>query len=446
MTLHRMGLSVLMVLALAPGAIAQQDGDATALRERLRQRYDILALQNGVALVPRDRGAGVRIIEIRDGAVAIDGREVTGRELRDRLGADADAILRVSYLGVGEQRALAPPAPPAPPPPIPAGTPDIAAPSDVPASPDEPPPPDASRRPRRSRGGNQEIVRIGRSVTVEREEVVDGEVVVIMGSARIDGEVRGEVTVIMGSLDLGPESVVNGEVNVIGGSINRAPGARIDGEVHNVGIGPAVAFPGGNWHWWPMAMGMPWAWSLGGLAATLLRVTFMAFVALIVVAAGRNWIERIADHTAADPVRAGLVGFFAEVLFVPLLVITCIVLAVSIVGIPLLLLLPFVIVLLMITLVFGFTGVAYQVGRALNARFGWTGRSTYATVLVGVVVITALTLLARSAAVAGGGFIGLPLVALGWMVEYAAWTIGLGAALQVWRSSRRGVAPPPLPA
>ena len=100
-------------------------------------------------------------------------------------------------------------------------------------------------------------------------------------------------------------------------------------------------------------------------------------------------------------------------------------------------LVPFGIVLALVVLLVGFTGVAYQVGRALHARFGWSGRGAYASVALGVLVIGALTVLARSAALVGGGLLGFPLAALGYFVEYVAWTIGFGAAILVWLHRRR---------
>jgi len=187
-------------------------------------------------------------------------------------------------------------------------------------------------------------------------------------------------------------------------------------------------------------------WRVGGLVATLLRVALLILLALVVVAFGPGVVTRIADHTAVDPLRAGLIGFFAELLFFPLMVITIIVLAVSIIGIPLLVLVPFGIVLALVVLLVGFTGVAYQIGRTLHARFGWTERGAYASVALGVLVIAALTVLARSAALVGGGMLGFPLAALGYLVEYAAWTIGFGAAIMVWlRGRRRQMEVPALP-
>jgi hypothetical protein len=421
-TRSRAGVAAAITLAMMGLSLyAQSRPDAAELGARLRERYEIVVLQGGIGLVPRQRDAAFRLIEIRDGAVTINGEEQTGRQLRDRLGADAELVLQASYLDAQGQRQLAPTTPsPAP------STPDIAPPPPLPA---EPP----SSTPRGRRTG--EIVRVGGSVQVARDEIVEGEVIVIFGSATIDGEVEGEVTVVMGSLTLGPEAIVHGEVNVIGGRLNRAPTARVDGGVHNVGLGGAGR--GGGSGSFGDAVRNAFIWRVGGLAATLLRVTLLMLLALVVVAFGPRVVERIADRTADDPLRAGLIGICAELLFLPVLVITIVVLAVSIIGIPLLVLVPFGIVFALVVLLVGFTGVAYHIGRVLNARFGWNERGVYFSVALGVVVIAALTVLARSAALIGGGIFGLPLVALGLLVEYAAWTVGFGAAILAWLRGRQ---------
>jgi hypothetical protein len=190
---------------------------------------------------------------------------------------------------------------------------------------------------------------------------------------------------------------------------------------------------------------------MGSLAATALRLAVLALVAVIVVAFGRNAVERIAARTAATPVRSGLIGLVAEILFVPVTILTVVVLAVSIVGIPLLFLVPFGVLLLMLVALVGFVGLAYHVGRWLVARFGWREPAAYGAVAIGVVSIGALTLLAKLAALGGGFLIGGPLTGLGYLVEYVAWTIGFGAAILYWYESQTRFgshrhAPPPTPA
>lgn len=291
------------------------------------------------------------------------------------------------------------------------------------------------------------MVRIGGSVTVARGEVVEGDVIAIGGSATVDGHVEGDVQVVGGSLTVGPEGAIDGEVTIVGGVLNRAPGARIEGKVNNVSIGEH-----GGWSLPGMMIGS-FMQRLGSLAATLLRITLLILFGCVVVAVAQPTVERIADRVGGDPVRSGLAGLLAELLFVPLLILTCIVLAVSIIGIPLLVLVPFGVVAFLLMFAVGFTGVAYQIGRRILQRFGWTERGQYAAVALGTIALTAVTIVARLAALAGGFFFGAPLTGFGYLVEYVAWTVGLGAAVMVWYGSRQlrkpsapATVPPPLPA
>jgi hypothetical protein len=404
----------------------QTSPNTTNLRDQLRPRYDIVALRDGVGLVPRQRNGDIRFIEIRNGGVAINGNAVTAREARARLGQDAELILRVTYLDASGQRELAR-----------ADSAGTASQADTQENTNEPKPV-PSRGTQMRRG---DLVRIGGGVTVGRDEVVEGDVVAIGGLADIDGEVTREVTVVGGSLNLGPEAVVRGDVTVIGGSLNRSPGARIYGKVDNVGFGAQFPLSRRSGRAFPFRT--PFS-RVGGLLGTLLRVTLLILSALVVVALGRRFVEAIADRAATEPLRSGLAGLLMEVLFVPLLIITIVVLAVSIIGIPLLILVPFGMVLAAVLMFVGFTGVSFQVGRLVSDRFG-IKRGPYASVALGVVVVVGITLVARMIALAGGFVFGVvvarPLAAVGYLAEYVAWTIGTGAVILTWLSTRRRGAP-----
>jgi hypothetical protein len=221
--------------------------------------------------------------------------------------------------------------------------------------------------------------------------------------------------------------------------LNRSPTARIYGKVDEVDMGAQGSPRFGRWFgfWRPFS-------GVGGLLGTLLRVTLLMLGALAVVALGRRFVDVIADHAATEPLRAGLAGLLAEVLFVPLLVVTVIVLAVSIIGIPLLLLVPFAIVLLFVVMLVGFTGVASHVGRIVARRFD-IAHGPYTSVALGVLTVAAITLVARAIALAGGLAFGLvlagPLIAIGYLAEYLAWTVGIGAVILTWLSMRHHRAP-----
>jgi hypothetical protein len=424
----------LAILTLIGGALAlrAQSGDPVALAAQLKERYDLLALEDGLGLVPHDRDFVFRLIEVRDGGVALDGEIVSARELRERLGPDAGLILRVTYLTVAEQRGLAGTGGTS-------GAPGTAPPGGASPTPDALP----ASSPARTRTTDGDIVRIGGSVVVESDELVRGDVVVIGGSADIDGEVAGDAVVVGGSMRLGPNAFVRGDSVLVGGSLDRDPAARVLGE--RVGVGDFAQLgrlrPG---------RGMT-VWRAGGLVGTLLRVVLLALGALLVVTLGGRHVDAIAGQVAREPLRAGFVGFLGEVLFVPLLLTTVVVLTVSIIGIPLLVLMPFAVVLLLVVLLVGFTGVAAQVGRVTGDRFGLSV-GPHASVALGVATIVVVTLVARVAGLAGGffgGVFGVTLSVVGGLIEYAAWTVGAGAIILHWLSTRRrgnGFSSPAAPA
>ncbi|MGE0393504.1 MAG: hypothetical protein AB7I25_06620 [Vicinamibacterales bacterium] len=454
---------VILALAIATGAAAQTD--VAALREQARARFDVVTLTGGVGLVPKQPIAGVRLIEVRDGAVSINGEAATAKDVRTRLGADADLVLRVTYLDAAGLATLTgaipggagivpePPAPPAPP----------------------APPDDDDRRRRRGRGGDRDgIVRFGGSVTVEKDERVSGEVVVFGGTARIlgtvedelvvfggtadlQGTVEGDVSVVGGTLKLGPASVVEGDVSVAGGSIQREPGSRVDGKVDEVGVGSGgggVVVSPGDW-WRRQAPFWGTVTRVGSFFGQLWRAALLIAFALLGVAFGGRYVRPMAARAAAEPVRSGGLGLLTQVLFVPVLVITVVVLAVSIIGIPLLLLLPFALVLILIIAFLGFAGVALRLGQVVGPRVGISSESPYVQTIVGVLAVMLLSVLARAFGLLGGGFfggfVGGTLGFVGFIAEYLAWTVGLGAAFWVLRRSRGRVpqdepmAPPPAP-
>ena len=95
-------------------AQAPADAELEALRRQVLGRFEVMPLREGIALVGRDRS---RRVEIVDGLVLDAGTPLSGAELRERLGADAGPVLRLSYLdNAALRRLFAPPSAAAPPP------------------------------------------------------------------------------------------------------------------------------------------------------------------------------------------------------------------------------------------------------------------------------------------------------------------------------------------
>jgi hypothetical protein len=407
----------LMLVVL--GASAQ--GHVDELRSRLEARFDIVPIANGIVLTPRFR-TSVKSVELSGATIAINGATATGPEVQERLGNDADLVLQASYLDPEARRSLAigktPPAQAA----------DPIAPRTDPGAMDrmEPETPRAPRARRR-----EDVVRIGGSVSVDSDESVRGDVVVIGGSANINGEVDGEVVVVGGSARFGPQADVRGDITVVGGGLSRDAGATIRGSINEVGFGD-ISWGGGQW-----GRDANWGWMNGiypvaRLTGTLVRVTLLILLTTLVLFVAKVPVEQIADRVSIDPVKSWFVGFLAEMLFIPVLIMTAVVLAISVIGIPLLVLLPVAVVALLVVMLVGFTAVAYHIGRLLQDKVDALRTRPYAATFTGILLIVSPVLLARLVGLTGDlGFVVWPIAAVGFLLEYSVWTAGLGAAALV---------------
>ncbi|MCE2540315.1 MAG: polymer-forming cytoskeletal protein [Acidobacteria bacterium] len=271
----------------------------------------------------------------------------------------------------------------------------------------------------------RDVFRVGGPVTIERDERVRGDATVILGPLTVDGEVAGDVVVIAGPLRLGPGAVVRGDITVVAGSLRRASSAELRGAVTQVGLGGVRGWDAGRW----FQFGWPGAWPGSGLAGTAMRLFLLALLASGIVLVARGPVEGIARRAGAEPLKAGVVGVLAQMLAVPLLVSGILIAVVSIVGIPLLLLLPFVVMAAGLVMLVGFSGAVLGAGEVVRSRTGVSSSAAYASVWAGVALILLPTLAGEALGLAGGLFrgLGVLLALLGLLLEYAAWTAGLGA-------------------
>jgi hypothetical protein len=440
-----------LMVALAGVTLAARQGppdeQLRALRSRIETRFDVVPITDGIALTPKSRMGDVRMIEISDRGIAINGAAVTGSELRERVGSDADAVLRLSYLDSAGRRSLFAPAAPS----APEREPQV-------ERPRAPEPPESPRVPR-GRESFGDRVRVFGDVRVSDDEAVGGAAVAVLGSVSVDGEVGREVVAVLGSVNLGPKAVVNGDVVSVGGRVRRSPTAQVRGSVTEVSV-DGVNMPDVDIRWGPF----PWWWHDGfgavprliGSGFRLLLLIVLTGLALLLA---RPTVEASAHRLADNPIKAAIIGVAAQILIPPTLIITGILLAISIIGIPVLLfLVPFVVLALIVLALLGFTGTAYSVGQWMRRRFGLAPQPGFADVVLGVVMILMPLLIGRLIAVAGWPVNGLALILIisGVALEFLAWTAGFGAVLantfsrwQARRAARagatNGLPPPALP-
>ena len=157
-------LALVLILAEIPLFGQSQNLSMDELRTRIEQRYTVLPIQNGIVLSPKNRD-GIASVEISGNTVAVNGAEVTGAELRTRLGDDTELILQLSYLMPSERQRLF----------------TVAGSSN--SSQVSPRPGRREVRPRRGRR-KDDVIRFLGNVTVSRDEILNGDVVVFGGNAR----------------------------------------------------------------------------------------------------------------------------------------------------------------------------------------------------------------------------------------------------------------------
>jgi hypothetical protein len=261
-------------------------------------------------------------------------------------------------------------------------------------------------------------------------------IIVIGGSAAIEGRVDADVVVVGGTVRVGRQAVVRGDVVAIGGTAIIDPGAQIGGDVDEVSIvGPdfdAVLRQLGT-GWWPVA----------ALGATAVRLALVLMVALVLTAVAPGWVGGIADR-AASAGTSILLGIAGQLLFVPALVVIAIALIVSIIGIPLLAGLPLLVGVAAIGWAAGFAAVAVRLGRRLRGQAA--PPAPIVDLFTGFVAVSAVTIVAHAIALGPEWLQPFALITglAGVTVEYIAWTIGLGAAIAS-TFGRRSSTPPSLP-
>ena len=284
------------------------------------------------------------------------------------------------------------------------------------------------------------LLRIG-DLHVPAGTVVHGSAIAVGGTAYVDGTVEGDAIALGGNVDVGGH--VAGSVRADGGSVILHSTATVDGEVAAFG-GEVVREPGatvGGRRVGPVPPAPPTAgfpspdlWGLGALAVglmvlmkPLLWLIYLLFLAGLV---GSAWmiavlfpraIARFGAVLERDPVGAFLAGLLGW----PVSFVIAVLLAVSIVGLTVVLLVP---ATLVAAVTFGTTAVAQVIGRRIRPA------GTVQEVVVGAVILAIVT----------------SIPGIGWVIGGVVATWGLGVVLLAFLEGRRSqpappAAPPPAP-
>ncbi len=271
----------------------------------------------------------------------------------------------------------------------------------------------------------EDVVRIGDDVFVDKDEVIEGDVVAIFGDVICEGTIEGDAVSVGGSIDVSESGEIKGDAVAVLGMVTKEPGGMVRGQTVSVGRGTATRprfHPLGGVGGGIFSRG----WQLAGkLAFTVLLI----IVGALIIAVAGVGVDRVTDAATKSAFKMGLIGLLAEVIIAAVIAVF----AITIIGIPISML---VALGALVAFLLGYTGVSVAIGR----RWGnHSERSKYVSLMIGVVFLQALTILGGILRLSGGavGAFGYVASLIGWAVVYVAATVGLGAVVM----SRFGTRP-----
>jgi hypothetical protein len=265
-------------------------------------------------------------------------------------------------------------------------------------------------------------------------DTAHGPVIVIGGTATIDGHADDDVVVLGGRVRLGPQAVVDGEVVTVGGEADVNAQAQVHGGVDET----VLRFPDidGNW-----VSGL-------ALAATIFRLVMVFLVASLLTLVAPGWVRRISWRASEGLASSAAIGLFCQVAFIPALLLLVAALAVSIVGIPLIGAMPFLVAAAGLAGTAGFTAVAARIGARVRGTTVEASNALFVDLVIGFAAVSAVTVFASFASLGliWTSPVAWSVTAAGLLIEYVVWTIGIGAAcatvLARWNGPQTVTAPP----
>jgi len=245
--------------------------------------------------------------------------------------------------------------------------------------------------------GTNDRVQIQGDVTVGPNEVILGDAVAVMGNVTVDGKVMGDVVAVMGNVTVNGE--VMGNITAIGGRVTRSDTARIHGNVNQVGVGEGIGEIIKNVakygiHWRP-------GWNRGitifnmGFPNVFRIMKFLGLIALssLAIILFPNSIKSCADVADREPGRRFLIGFLA-ILLMPMALVL---MAITIIGIPLI---PLAILLVAAAGFYGYLGISIFLGRKLNEQLH-IKPNIFAEYILGAVLLWLVQLVPFVGAISG---------------------------------------------
>lgn len=225
----------------------------------------------------------------------------------------------------------------------------------------------------------RDVVAIGASVKLSGR--IGGDLVIIAGEGNLAGEVERDTVVVLGRGNIEKTANLGHDAVLIGGPFNVSPEASIGGE--NVTIPFGNFFPKIEWlkkyfvsgpllgRW--LTFDLVWPWAVAGTFLAVYLATLLVFPA-----AARAVYVSLEER----PVSSIFTGLLTLVLFAPLVFL----LVISVAGI---LVVPFLKIALILALLFGKVGVICFLGRGVGKTTGATSlQAPLLAFFAGAIILT----------------------------------------------------------
>ncbi len=223
---------------------------------------------------------------------------------------------------------------------------------------------------------SKDILRFGEDFTVEKDEVIEGAVVVIGGNATIAGEIEEDLVVVGGNIDLESTAFIHEDMVSFGGKISREEGAEVGGDE----IIGAPDFENFRLEGVPLSA-LPFFGWMSWVSRFLSFLGYLALV-LIIVALLPKHTEVAANAIEASPWGTLGIGLLVLLAFIPGLLL----LVVTLIGI---LLVPFWVLLYSVSWLFASVITSLFVGQKI-AGAADSNPSPILAALMGALIIGAL--------------------------------------------------------
>jgi hypothetical protein len=271
--------------------------------------------------------------------------------------------------------------------------------SGVPVPPEPPDTPDAPDFDFDASDNN--VVRFGEDITIHEDKVIDGDVVAIGGSVTVLGRVKGDVVAIGGAVHIKDKGVVEGDAVSMGGGVTTSDSGTVAGS--NVSLGSPF---GSGGHFWPTvgffgAVGTG-IWILT-TAVKLLLTLFFAWLALLLAGERMTFAVGVMTQRFGKSFLWGILGWAAMIVAIPtgivlLVLVSAIaiaILAITIIGIPLAILLAVALVIgivgicvgALLAVFVGFLNGAMFLGQRILGKNAALASKPFVAILVGLALI-----------------------------------------------------------